>query len=236
MYNKNFITKLQKQASEFLQSKYLYVHGVAIYLKEIEVYYFEQGKFEDYTVHKNELQANNEYKFYVHRYGQGKDSKYIGGTRGGCDLVLSTSDGIYYSYLIRSIVINGELFVGPRKSLNTILEKTGLSYEELENEPVEIKHIENVCDVLITPRIGLGNSNNHDAKLYQESELRCIICDEFFQQRDKNNVGYAKRSEAIYSFLKKRFEVGEMTKEQVMNYSKQWYGYVLQKLKELKEQ
>ena len=232
MYNKNFITKLQKQASEFLQSKYLYVHGVAIYLKEIEVYYFEQGVFEDYTVHKNELQANNKYKFYVHRYGQGKDSKYISGTRGGCDLVLSASNEVYYSYLIRSVVINGELIVGPRKALNAILERTGLSYEDLENEYVEIKHIERGCDVLMTTRIGLGFSNNHYDHIYQEAELRCIVCDKYFKMRDKDNVGYPKRTEAIDNFLKRKLEAGEMTKEQAINYSKQWYGAVSQWLKD----
>ena len=235
MYYQNILTKLQKQASEFLHNKYLFVHGVAIYLKEIEVYYFEQGKFEDYTVHKNELQANNEYKFYIHRYGQRKDSKYISGTRGGCDLVLSTYDGIYYSFLIRSIVINGELIVGPRKSLNAILEKTGLSYEGLENVHVEIKNKNNYCDVLSTLRIGLGISDNSNDLFYKNAELRFIMCDEYFKKRDRNNVGYAQRTVAIDNFLKKNLETGKMTKEQAIKYSERWYGAVSKWLKELKE-
>jgi len=235
MYDKKFTTNLQKDASVFLQGYYLLVNNIAIYLKEIEVYYYEHGRFEDYSVHRNILQKKNKHKFYIHRYGQDADSSYKSSpknNRGGCDFVMSDSDGVYYSYLIRSIVINDELYVGPRKTLNAIIENTGLSYEELEKANVTIVPFENNHDVLNTSRIGLGNSKENDAELYKNAELRCILCDKYFVKRDNKNVGYARRTEAIYNFLKRKLETGEMTKEEAIKYSNDWYGAVSRWLKD----
>lgn len=235
MYDKNFAANLQKEASVFLRGYYLLVNNIAIYLKEIEAYYFEHGRFEDYSVHRNKLQKNNKHKFYIHRYGQDADSSYKSSpknNRGGCDFVMSDSDGVYYSYLIRSIVINDVLYVGPRKSLNAIIENTGLSYEELEKANVTIVPFENNHDVLNTSRIGLGNSIEKEAELYKNSELRCILCDKYFVKRDNKNVGYARRTEAIDKFLKRKLENGEMTKEEAIKYSNDWYGAVSKWLKD----
>ena len=234
MYNSSFEKILQEQASEFLKNNYLLVNGIEIYLKEIEVYYYEQGKFEDYTVHGNKLQQNRKNYFYVHRYGKDAASSYKSSpnnTRGGCDFVLSDKDGVYFSLLIRSIVINEELFVGPRKSLNAIIEKTGLSYEELEKAQVIVKPIEKSYDVFTTSRIGLGKPVNSDDACYREAKLRFILCDEYFKQRDKNNVGYPKRTEAIDDFLRDNIISGSMTKEQAAKYSSEWYGAVSKEFK-----
>ncbi len=232
MYNQSFEKELQKQASEFLKCYYLLVNGIVIYPKEIEVYYYEQGKFEDYTVHRNQLQANNQYKFYVHRYGQEENSSYINNNRGGCDFVVSDNQGIFHSFLLRSIVINDELFVGPRKSLNAILDRTGFSYEELENAEVVVKPIESTYDVLTTPRIGLGEPNNPEGHYYKDAKLRFLLCDEYFKKVDKNKVGYRNRTEAMDNFLKEKIELGEMSKEEAANFSRHWLGYVSKWLKD----
>ena len=231
MYSKEYEIFLQRQASEFIQGNYLLVNNVAIYLKEIEVYYYEQGKFEDYTVHQNNLQSNNKYKFYVHRYGQEKDSSYkssLKNNRGGCDLVVSDSDNIFYSYLIRSIVINGKLVVGPRKSLNAIVENTGFSYEELEKVNIKIVPFENHHDVLKTSRIGLGNPSEDEDPLFKHAKLRLIICDEYFKEKN----GYKLRTNAIDDFLKEQLNDGKITKEQAIKYSATWFEAVSSWLKD----
>lgn len=234
MYNSRFEIALREKASDFLRCKYFIVSGIKIYPKEIEVYYYEQGAFEDYTVHRNELQENHKNSFYVHRYGKEADSPYKSSpknNRGGCDFVLSDKTGAFYSLLIRSIVINGELFVGPRKSLNAILDKTGLSYKELESTIVIVAQEPVNCDVFATSRIGLGNSDKQDSLLYKNAKLRFILCDKYFKETDKNNVGYKKRTEAIDDFLRNNIESGKMTKEQAADYSKHWYGAVSKEFK-----
>lgn len=237
MYNSSFEKILQEQASEFLKNNYLLVNGIEIYLKEIEVYYYEQGKFEDYTVHRNKLQQNRKNYFYVHRYGKDAASSYKSSpnnTRGGCDFVLSDKDGVYFSLLIRSIVINEELFVGPRKSLNAIIEKTGLSYEELEKAEVFVTPLVTTCNVLSTSRIRLGNSSDKpDGDNYRDAQLRFLLCDNNFKTVDKTKDVYEKRTEAIDNFLKEKIAKGEMSKAEAEEYSKNWLGYESNWLKEL---
>ena len=160
-------------------------------------------------------------KFYVHRYGKAKTSKYVKGNRGGCDFVACEKDGVFYSYLIRSIVIDGELFVGPSKSLDAIMKCCGIStHEELEDIQVDIVRYENECDVLIGERIGLGVTSCTKDNEYKKALLRFVLCDEFFKKRDKHNVGYKKRTDIIDVFLLKKIEKGEMTKEEAIEYSK----------------
>ena len=225
MYDKVFELKLRKKASDFIQGNYLLVNNVAIYLKEIEVYYREEGKFEDYSVHQNMLQRNHKYKFYVHRYGKEIDSPYKSSpknNRGGCDFVLSDTDSIYYSFLIRSIVINDNPVFGPRKSLNAIIKETGLSYEELEKAEVKIVPFDNHHDILKTPRIGLGKPPKDEDKIYQEAELRLIVCDKCFHEKN----GYKRRTEAIDNYLKEQLKDGKMTKEEAIKYSEDWFKAV----------
>lgn len=231
MYNKEFEIKLRKEASDFIQSNYLLVNDVTIYLKEIEVYYYEVGKFEDYTVHQNDLQMNNKHKIYVHRYGKEKDSSYKSSpknNRGGCDFVLSDTDDIYYSYLIRSVVINEIPYFGPRKSLNAIIENTGLSFEELEKAEVKVVPFENHHDILKTTRIGLGKPTKDEEPLFQKSELRLIVCDEYFKEKN----GYKRRTEAIDNFLEEQLKDGKMTKAEAIKYSNDWFKAVSSWLKE----
>jgi len=235
MNNQSIEKELQKQTSEFLKNNYLLVNGIAIYPKEIEDYYYEQGKFEDYTVHRNQLQQNRKNRFYVHRYGDEAESSYKSSpknNRGGCDFVVSDKEGIYHSYLLRSIVINDELVVGPRKSLNAIIEKTRLTYEELEKADVIVMPIETTLDVLTTSRIGLGKPDNPNGEFYRDAKLRFLLCDEYFKKVDKNKVGYRNRTEAIDNFLKEKIELGEMSKEEAANFSRHWLGYVSKWLKD----
>lgn len=54
--------------------------GVSVLPKEIEVYYYKNGQFEDTSVHRNDLQKNNKNHFYVHRRGTTQSDKYKGVT------------------------------------------------------------------------------------------------------------------------------------------------------------
>ena len=62
MEYQSILENLQNEASCFLQHSYLKINEVVIYPKEIEVYYYESGKFEDYSVHRNQLQGSIEHK------------------------------------------------------------------------------------------------------------------------------------------------------------------------------
>lgn len=228
---------MQGKASRFLQHCYLKINGVCVYPKEIEAYYYEPGKFEDYSVHRNQLQGSVEHKnkFYVHRYGHDKSSKYVDGNRGGCDFVVCNREGVFYSYLIRSVVVKGDFFVGPRKSLDAIMTCCGIgSYEELENVQVDAVDYENNCDVLFGKRIRLGVASCTEDEKYKEADLRFVLCDEFFKKRDKHNVGYPQRTDIMDAFLQKKLNGGEMTKEEATYYSITWYGAVSKWLKEYK--
>jgi len=229
MINQNIYTMLQKNATKFLQNYYLMVKDVAIYPKEIEAYYFKSGIFEDCFVHQNDMQANRYLHFYIHRYGETEESLYIEGTRGGCDLVISNEDYTYYSFLIRSIVIDDKLIVGPRRSLNAILSKTNFTNDSLEQAEVKLMPCEKTSIVLPCKRIGLGDYNNE----YKDAELRFILCDDYFKKKDPDsNAGYPKRTDAIDNYLKNKLQVGEYSKEQAIKFSKQMYGSVSRWLRE----
>ena len=134
MNNQLTIERLQNEAKHFLTETKLILNGVSILPKEIEVYYYKEGEFEDPTVHRNKLQQNNKNHFYVHRWGKTKNDKYKSGNRAGMDFVVSDDENTYHSYLIRSAVINGKLVIGPNKVLKRMLEANpNLSYEELES-------------------------------------------------------------------------------------------------------
>lgn len=228
------VRRLQQEGMEFLRSSCLVVNGVEVYPKEIEVYYYKVGEFEDYTVHQNELQTNNRNRFYVHRRGEERESSRIEGSRGGCDFVVSDKAGVYYSYLLRSVVIDGELAVGPRNSLDFIMEKTGLTYEEFERVEVEVRRVAVCRDVLTSLRIGLGDAKNTYERFYKDrAELRLIVCDEYFKTRDTKGRGYPKRTEAMDGYLKRKLEVGEMSMREAAEFSRKWYATVPGWLKKL---
>lgn len=221
------IKELQTKAVSFLKSYSLLVNGINLSLKEIEVYYYEKGVFEDYTVHRNELQANNRFHFYVHRNGKSKDYKPKGGKRGGCDFVLSDKQDVYYTFLIRSIVIDNELIVGPNNSLKAILSKTSLTYSELEVAKVELVPTTTPHDIFTTHRIGLGQPETEGDAIFHSAELRFIVCDEYFKQTDKNSkCGYKLRTDAIDNFLRHQISINKMSREEAAEYSKKWYGAI----------
>ena len=115
------INELQSRVMEFMLGFNLRIGGTVIEPKEVEVYYYKHGEFDDNSVHRNELQAMNPNHFYVHRMGTRQQDKYKGRNYAGVDLVVSNQSGVYYSYLIRSAVVDNNLVVGPNKVLNAIL-------------------------------------------------------------------------------------------------------------------
>lgn len=208
---------LQKEAIEFLKNHYLVVNGVEIYPKEIEVYRYEkEGAFKDVYVHRSDNQKNRHYKFYVHEKG-----------RGGCDLVISDSDNVYYSYLIRSVVIGGELIVGPLNSFDAICAKTGLSEKELE-EKVVVKDCNNDHNVFTDTRIGLVPNKEDKNLAYLNAELRFILCDDYYKPR----AHYRNRERALTNFMLQKLASHEMTKDEVIKEANEYLGYVPKSLKE----
>lgn len=170
----------------------------------------------------------------MHRTGKSKDYKPKGGTRCGCDFVLSDKDNVYYTFLIRGIVIDRELIVGPNNSLKAILSYTSLSYSELEGAKVELVPCKNDCHILPSPRIGLGKPEEEKNVIFHDAELRMIVCDEYFKQTDKRSkCGYKLRTDAIDNFLRRQLGSNNMTKEEAIKYSQEMYGAVSRWLKDL---
>ncbi|MBE6339343.1 MAG: hypothetical protein E7069_01215 [Bacteroidales bacterium] len=219
---KNTIKKLQKEAEYFLKHAKLIVNGIEILPKEIEVYYFKEGEFEDKSVHRNELQKNNKNHFYVHRNGTKQTNSYKGGTRGGLDFVVSDDVNVFHSYLIRSAVVNGKSYVGPNNVLKSIKEASGLSLEELEKASIKLDTNKTASDVLFSSRINIPNK----AEEFQDKKLRAVLCDELF--RDNK---YPAKEELIKRFLLSKIASHEMSQEQVINYAREKLGYVPSVLK-----
>ena len=80
-----FINNLQRDARKFITKNNLELNGVIIEPKEIEIYYYKEGVFEDNSVHKNELQTANPNHFYIHRIGTKRTDTYKGGNYPGID-------------------------------------------------------------------------------------------------------------------------------------------------------
>ena len=72
------IKTLQTNAKKFITENKLDLNGLIIEPKEIEVYYYKEGVFEDNSVHRNELQAANSNHFYIHRMGIKRTDTYKG--------------------------------------------------------------------------------------------------------------------------------------------------------------
>jgi hypothetical protein len=215
MNNRHFTQTLQNKAIDFLRNNYLVVNGISIYPKEIEVYYYEQGVFEDIYVHQDKRQRNHPNQFYVHRKG-----------RGGCDFVVSDLDKVYYSYLLRSVVIDGELFVGPINTYDAICSKTGLSGNSLESASVTVESYENNHNVFTTARIGL-NPEIDGTKSFLGTPLRLMICDEYYKPRhDKKKTHYKGREDAFCTFMKAQIAEHKMTKEEVAKEAKEYLEYI----------
>ncbi len=218
--SKNIILQgLQKKATDFLTNHYLVVNGIEIYPKEIEVYYYKEGEFDDKYVHRDVLQANRPNKFYVHRKG-----------RGGCDFVQSDRADVYYSYLIRSVVIGGELFVGPINSYEAILDKTGLSKEQLNEVDVTVATSDKAFDVLTDVRIGLNQNSDID-QFYLDAELRFILLDENFEPRKDKKQHYKNRERAFVNTMQRKQAEQTITRDEVISEAKRCLRYVPKVLK-----
>ena len=138
--DEQLVYRLQHDAAIMLKENTLFLNGITIIPKEIEIYYYENGVFEDGSVHQNELQQNNQNHFYIHRWGTKKTDSYKGGNYPGIDFVVSGTKDVYYTYLIRSAIINEKLIVGPHKVLMEIMaEGRFKGFEDIENNLVQIQ-------------------------------------------------------------------------------------------------
>lgn len=213
------IKSLQVEAVQFLTKTKMRMDGLIIFPKEIEVYYYKEGEFEDPTVHRNELQKNNKNHFYVHRWGKTKNDKYKGGNRAGLDFVVSDNNNTYYSYLIRSAVINGNMIVGPNNVLKTIEDSAAISYKELENNTIVLDMVDSSYDVLFSERINL----NQECE-FSFYELRAVLCDNFYR---KNK--YRFKEKMTVRFIKEQ----KMTSEQALKYAQDKLGYIPSEIRSL---
>lgn len=222
---KENIQKLQAEARLFLTESVLVLNGLSIRPKEIEVYYYEKGIFEDNSVHRNDLQKHNKNHFYVHRCGTKSSDSYKGGNYAGIDFVLSDTDDIYFTYLIRSAVVNDEMVVGPHKVLEAIQKHTNLSYQEIESKKIEIVKSNAYSDVLFSSRINLGKTVDED---YYVCKLRAVLCDETFR-----GCKYSSKEKMICDFLTDKVKKHIMTNDQAAQYAKDNLGYIPSSIKAL---
>lgn len=215
----DIVTRLLKDAKTFLTNK-LVLNKVEISPKEIEVYYYKEGEFEDKSVHQNELQKNHKNHFYVHRCKN--SNSYKGGNRAGMDFVVSDDEKTYYSYLIRSAVVNGQPFYGPNNVLNAIKRACGcVEYADLEKQvvdtvPYDIKY----DDIIYTTRFGLGK--NVDA-CFHDYQLRLVVLDKNFK-----NAQYKAKERIVSDYLKQ----SKSTKVQAEVFCKEYLTYMPSKIKD----
>ena len=222
---KENIQKLQAEARSFLAESVLVLNGLSICPKEIEVYYYEKGVFEDNSVHRNDLQRHNKNHFYVHRCGTKSSDSYKGGNYVGIDFVVSDTDDVYFTYLIRSAIVNGEMVVGPHKVLKAIQRHCNLSYSEIESEAVEVVHRYANCDVLFSSRINLGKTVDDE---FCECKLRAVLCDELFCVNK-----YPAKEKMVIDFLMEKVQAHCITNEQALLYAKDNLGYIPSSIKAL---
>ena len=222
MVNKEIVKKLQTEAELFLKNTKLVVNGIEIFPKEIEVYYYKKGEFEDESVHQNELQVNRFSHFYVHRNGTNREASYKADNRVGMDFVISNDKNVYYSYLLRSaVVVDGNPIVGPNKLLKAISEKSRLSFSKLENAIVMIESTDMPFDVLFSKRINLGKNAND----YSDEKLRAVLCDNSFKISK-----YPGKEKMIVDFLSPKIQT---CRENSYKYAKEYLGYIPTAIKTL---
>ena len=223
---KECIERLQKEVSQFLLQSKLVLNGVVVMPKEVEVYYYKKGEFEDDSVHRNALQKNNEGHFYVHRTGTEKTDPYKGGNYPGVDFVMSDNEEVYYSYLIRGAVVNDKLIVGPHNVLQAIKSECKLDdYKYIENRPVEIESNTVSCPVLFSKRINLGKKVREE---FVNCKLRAVLCDEWFRISK-----YPSKEKMMVEYLLEEVRMQNMDKEEVLAFAKKYLGYVPSSLKRL---
>lgn len=214
------VNRLQKEAKEFMTYSKLLLNDVTIQPTEIEVYYYHAGKFADTSVHQNELQQNNAYHFYIHRYGLKNTDSIKGGNRAGIDFVLSDEANKYYTYLIRSAVINNKLIVGPHKVLVAIQEASHLDFAEIEKTAIQIVEDKVTGVVLFSKRINLGKN----AGEFGELKLRAVLCDDSFIEHK-----YPAKEQMITDYILNR----NMPQEQAIEFARQKLGYIPKTVRQL---
>ena len=215
--NDKIVLKLQNEAKRFITNSKLIFNDIVIVPKEIEVYYYKEGEFDDVSVHRNELQQNNKNHFYVHRNGRLKTDRYKGGNRACVDFVISDEKDVYYSYLIRSAVINDNSPVfGPHNVLKAIKNAcNNIEYSEIENSSVIVDTNNNLSDVIMSKRINLS-------KGFIDSNLRLVIFDNDFKTSK-----YRDKERLIYDKIKSDNILGD----KACKFVKEILGYVPSKIK-----
>ena len=218
VYNQEIIKRLQLNAAEFITKYKLTIEEVVIEPKEIEIYYYKEGEFEDNSVHKNKLQEMNPNHFYIHRTGVMASDKYKGSRYAGIDLVLSNERGVYYSYLIRSAVINNIFVIGPNNVLNAIINESGLVEKDIERIVVKKSPNESLHEVLFSNRINLGTTVS---EVFLRSKLRAVLCDELYIERK-----YPAKEKMIVEYLYDKIYQQDMGHEEAMIFAKEKLGYI----------
>lgn len=216
---------LQTNANKFITENKLDLNGLIIEPKEIEVYYYKDGVFEDNSVHRNELQAANSNHFYIHRMGIKRTDTYKGGNYPGIDYVVSDEKDIYYSYLIRSAVVNGKLVIGPNKVLKTILHQSNMSEAQLEATDIKIIKCDKICDVMYSSRINLGKAVTEEFVGYK---LRLVLCDELYLQSK-----YPRKENMLVEYLYDKVQNHMISKDDALRFAKEKLGYIPCVIKEL---
>lgn len=220
---KEIVQKLQDEAQRFLTESFLVLNGLPIRPKEIEVYYYEKGTFEDNSVHRNNLQKQNKNHFYVHRCGTKSSDAYKGGNYAGMDLVISDKEDIYFTYLIRSALVNEEMVIGPHKVLEAVKKYSHLEYKKIENTIVEVVSNNNSGDVMFSSRINLGKTVR---KEFIECKLRAVLCDELF-----HDSKYPAKEKMVIDYLTEKVLTHSMTNELASQYAKDHLGYIPSSIK-----
>ena len=205
---------LQDEAAQFLVKYELKLKDVIIQPKEIEMYFFKKGVFEDNSVHRNELQQNNRNHFYIHRNGIKQTDSYKGGNRPGLDFIVSDESFTFYSYLLRSAVVNGKMIIGPNKVLEAIKSASRLSMQEIEATPIEIISNAKSCPVLFSSRIHLGKSVLDN---YRNYKLRAVACDDSFR-----GAKYPGKEKMIVDFILEK----KLTGDQAIEFAKEKLDYI----------
>ena len=210
------IVKLQDEEKLFL-AKTLMCNEISIQPTEIEPYYYKKGVFEDKSVHQNELQTHkHQNHFYIHRWGTKQSDPYKGGNRVSLDFVVSDDADTYYSFLIRSAIINGEPpVIGPNKVYKKIKEACHLDEKGLDNLPIKLVSNKNNYDVLFSKRINL-------TKGFIDYKLRAVLCDENFK-----NSKYPLKEKMVVDFITQN----NMPKDRAIEYVKDKLGYIPSSIK-----
>ena len=143
---------------------------------------------------------------------------YKGGNYPGIDYVVSDETDIYYSYLIRSAVVNGKLVIGPNKVLKTILHQSNMPEVQLEATDIKIIKCDKICDVMYSSRINLGKTVTEEFVGYK---LRLVLCDELYLQSK-----YPRKENMLVEYLYDKVQNHMISKDDALRFAKEKLGYI----------